>query len=56
MLKEYRDQLEEYIENNDDPIVRETIVYYIGFIDGLISVGAEPEEGFISLIKNILKG
>jgi hypothetical protein len=56
MLEEYLNQLEECVEINDDPIVHETMVYYIGFINGLLSVGAEPDEGFINIIKQCIKG
>jgi len=54
MLKEYRDKLEDYIKNNDNIELRETIVYYIGFIEGLISVDCEPDKGFINMIERIL--
>jgi len=55
MLETYKEQLETKIKSEDDKEIRETLVYYIGFIDGLLSVDIEPDDEFIQLIETILK-
>jgi len=55
MLEYYKDKIEAILAKEDDIEVRESLVYYIGFIDGLISIGYEGDDGFIALLENIIR-
>lgn len=54
MLEDYKSKLETILTIEDDKEVRETLIYYTGFIEGLLSIGYEGDEGFIALLDNII--
>lgn len=53
-MTNYAEALIDRLANEDDKVVRELIVYYIGFIDGIIYTNGEIDNDVKQIVEDLI--